>query len=88
MHVSDDAGEINHAFCIQNTVIGKEVSFRWFYGHVYDEFVTYGCTFDPLKSRYSERIAVSVHAVDTPTVMEVQRCIPGCAVGTYVRELV
>ena len=88
MHASDDAGEVNHAFCIWNAVIGKEVSFRWFDSHVYDEFVTYGCTFNPLKSRYSERIAVSVHAVDAPTVMEVQRCIPGRAVGTYMHELV
>ena len=86
--MSDDAGEVNHAFRVWNVVIGKEVSFQRFDGRVYDEFVTYGCTFDPLKSRYSERIAVSVHAVDTPTVMEVQRCILGRAVGTYVRELV
>ena len=88
MHASDDAGEVNHAFCIRNAVIGKEVSFRQFDGHIYDEFVTYGCTFDPLKSHYLERIAVSVHAVDAPTVMEAQQCIPGRAVGTYVRELV
>ena len=87
MYALHNAGKVDHAFRVGDTIIWKRKFFRPFDTCVDGQFVVNVTVFDPLKRDHFECVGPPVNGVYVATVVYVWCCVAGLGLRVQRGEL-